>query len=439
MLSFDDHLTDFVIKEHERHQMEPQLRLAREQLDKKTGPGSDFMGWVDLPLKVNRDEIDAIMCQAKRIRDEFDVLIVVGIGGSYLGARAVIESLSSHFSSLLSKDERKAPLVLFAGHQLSAPYLDDLLSLVKGKRVALNVISKSGTTTEPAVAFRVLREHLFAHMSASELARSIFVTTDEKKGALRQLATELGLPSFVVADDIGGRFSVLTAVGLLPIAVQGIDIVSLLEGAKAEYLRATAPLEEGWAASDRYAVNRQLLSKKGYNVEILAQYEPSLFYIGEWWKQLFGESEGKDNKGIIPTATNFTTDLHSLGQLIQDGPRSLFETVLSYDTTGQDLLLPSDPSDLDGLEYLAGRPLSFINEKAREGTALAHAAGGVPLMDIRLKERSPYAIGQLLYFFMRACALSALMSGVNPFDQPGVEAYKQNMFALLGKPGHESI
>ena len=439
MLTFNDRQTDFVIGPHERRQMAPQLLLAREQLDNKIGPGADFMGWVDLPVTITKEQIEQVQKTAAMIRESFDVLIVVGIGGSYLGARAVIESLSSHFSALLSKEARQAPLVLFAGHQLSSDYLHDLLTLVKGKKVAVNVISKSGTTTEPAVAFRVLREHLFAGLSDEQLASSVFVTTDKEKGALRQMADALGLTSFVIDDDIGGRYSVLTPVGLLPIAVSGIDIAALLDGAKEEYLRSTLPVAEGMSPADRYAVNRQLLLKKGYAVEILAAYEPSLFYIGEWWKQLFGESEGKDRRGIIPTSVNFTTDLHSLGQLIQDGPRNMFETVLTYERTYHTLRLPSDPNDGDGLEYLAGKSVAYINQKAKEGTAQAHVTGGVPLMEITLQERSAFALGQLLYFFMRACALSALMNAVNPFDQPGVEAYKQNMFALLGRPDHEPI
>jgi len=383
--------------------------------------------------------IEQIEETAERIRRETDVLIVVGIGGSYLGARAVIEALSHHFSSLLSDEKRKHPLILFAGHQISPDYLHDLLDIVKGKRIALNVISKSGTTTEPAIAFRILRHRLFGDLRPEELADRVIVTTDEKRGALRAFAADNGLTTFVIPDDIGGRYSVLTPVGLLPIAVAGVDIRALLAGASSEREHSAAPLSEGWAASDLYAVNRMLLLKKGYAAEILASYEPSMRYFAEWWKQLFGESEGKDGKGLITMSVDYTTDLHSLGQLIQEGPRAFFETVIDFQSVCHDLRIPHDESDLDQLEYLAGRPMSFVSRQAMNGTALAHVAGGVPNMRIEIESRSAYHLGELIYFFERACALSGIMNGVNPFDQPGVEAYKRNMFALLGKPGYENL
>ncbi len=438
-LKVKDHLTNQFIASHEREQMKCQLSAARELLDGRTCPGSEYTGWLDLPESLPVETIERIERTAERIRRDFDVLIVVGIGGSYLGARAVIEALSHHFSSLLTKEKRGAPLVLFAGHQLSVDYLYDLLEVVKGRRVALNVISKSGTTTEPAIAFRIIRDALFHHASREDLANHIVITTDEHRGALRRYADEMGITTFVVPDDIGGRYSVLTPVGLLPIAVAGIDIRSLLQGAREERARSISPLSEGFSSADLYAVNRILLMRKGYQAEILACYEPSMRYFAEWWKQLYGESEGKDGKGVITMSVDLTTDLHSLGQLIQEGPRVFFETVIDFAHVKNDIAIPSDPADLDQLEYLAGEPMSFVNRQASRGTALAHVSGGVPNMRIELENRSPEALGALIYFFERACALSGIMNGVNPFDQPGVEAYKRNMFALLGKPGFEEL
>ncbi|HHW93218.1 MAG TPA: glucose-6-phosphate isomerase [Clostridiaceae bacterium] len=439
LVNVKDQLTNNFIAQHEREQMEHQLAAARDLLDKRVCPGAEYTGWIDLPETFSEDTIERIEATAERIRRDFDVLIVVGIGGSYLGARAVIEALSHHFSSLLPDEKRGCPLVLYAGHQLSADYLFDLLEVVKGKRVALNVISKSGTTTESAIAFRVLRDHLFRYASREELAQRIVITTDEKRGALRRYADEMGITTFVIPDDIGGRYSVLTPVGLLPIAVAGLDIRQLLEGARRERKSSIAPLSEGLSAADRYAVNRLLLMRKGYKAEILACYEPSMRYFAEWWKQLFAESEGKDGKGLITMSVDFTSDLHSLGQLIQEGPRVFFETVIEFKNVRNDIAIPSDPSDLDQLEYLAGKPMSFVNRQARRGTALAHVSGGVPNMCIELKDRSLHSLGALIYFFERACALSGIMNGINPFDQPGVEAYKRNMFALLGKPGFEAL
>ena len=439
MLEFYDSLTRDFIGSHEYEQMKDQLLAARGQLDGRSGPGSEFTGWLDLPLAMSAEELDSIRLAASRIREEFDVLIAVGIGGSYLGARAVIEALSHHFAPFLSQEKRTGPQIFFAGHQISPDYLRDLIEITKGRKVALNVISKSGRTTEPAIAFRVLREQLLGHLSDQDLAASVFVTTDRDQGALRRLARELGLTAFDIPADVGGRYSVLSPAGLLPIAVAGIDIGALIDGARAESQRSLAPPGDHLAPADRYALDRILLYRKGYCAEILAAYEPSMHYLTEWWKQLFGESEGKDGRGILPLGANFTTDLHSLGQLIQQGPRVLFETVIRFEKPGRDVMIPSEPRDLDELEYLAGTAMSLVNRRAAEGTALAHVAGGVPNMEIVLEERSPYCLGRLIYFFERACALSALMNGVNPFDQPGVETYKRNMFALLGKPGYDPI
>ncbi len=439
MLTFKDQFAEAFISGEERQRMEAQLLTARKQLDSRNCPGADYTGWLDLPLTMGEEELESIRRAAAGIRENFDILIIVGIGGSYLGARAVIEALSHQFAALLPEGEREAPLILYAGHQISADYMRDLLQVTRGKRVALNVISKSGTTTEPAIAFRILRQELLAQVPDGKLADYVTVTTDRSKGVLRELAERLGLPSFDIADDVGGRFSVLTPVGLLPIAVAGLDIGELMAGAGEERLRSLAPLTAGWSPADRYAVDRTLLSRKGYPLEILVAYEPFMRYFSEWWKQLFGESEGKDGRGIIPTSADFTTDLHSLGQLIQEGPRLFFETLIRFEETQDDLIIPSQESDWDQLEYLAGKTMTTVNERASQATLLAHAAGGIPIMELRLKGRTERAIGHLIYFFERACALSALMSGVNPFDQPGVEAYKRNMFALLGKPGYESL
>lgn len=438
MLKFNDHLAQTFIKPHEYQAMEAQLSAARLQLDGGQGPAFDFGGWLDLPERMDAKALRPIQEAADRIRRDFDYLILVGIGGSYLGARAVIEALSHHFNPLLARGER-GPLVLYAGHQLSPSYLSDLIEVTRGKEVALNVISKSGTTTEPAVAFRILRQELLGHLSDREMADRVWITSDADSGALRQMARDHGYPSFEIPRDIGGRYSVLTPVGLLPMAVAGIDLEGLLQGAREERLRSLAPLKDGWSPADRYAVDRILLNRKGFHSEIMAAFEPSLHYVTEWWKQLFGESEGKDGRGIIPMGVDFTSDLHSLGQLIQEGPRVFFETVIQVRETVKDLLIPSDPADPDQLEYLAGKALSLVNREAARGTALAHTRGGVPNLSILLEEKTARALGGLIYFFERACALSAFMNGVNPFDQPGVEAYKQAMFSLLGKPGSRPL
>ncbi|MCG0239897.1 MAG: glucose-6-phosphate isomerase [Firmicutes bacterium] len=425
------------LSEHELEYLAPAVRLAHERLHSRQGPGSDFLGWVDLPLRPDREELERIKAAAARIREQADVLVVIGVGGSYMGARAVIEALGHPFHNLLPRDRRPGPAIYYAGHNLSSTYLQRLLEMLEGQEVAVNVISKSGTTTEPAVAFRLVKALMERKYGKEEARRRIYVTTDRAKGALRQLAEAEGYERFVVPDDVGGRYSVLTAVGLLPIAAAGIDIDRLLAGAArgAEAYRV-AELEQNPAY--QYAAVRTALYHKGRLIELLVSYEPMLHYVAEWWKQLFGESEGKDGKGIFPASADFTTDLHSLGQYIQEGRRHLFETVLWVEEPPADLTLPSDPGNADGLEYLAGTSVHSINRRAQEGTILAHVDGGVPNLQVILPALTPEHLGQVLYFFEKACAVSGYLLGVNPFDQPGVEAYKRNMFALLGKPGFEA-
>ena len=414
--------------------MEAKAQAARATLLGRSGAGNDFLGWLDLPVTYDREEFARIKAAAAKIREDSDVLVVIGIGGSYLGARAAVEFLGHPFAQAVGAAERKGPAIWFCGNQISTVYMKGLLEALEGKRVSLNVISKSGTTTEPAIAFRILKQYLEERVGKAEAAKRIYATTDKKRGALKQLADQEGYECFVVPDDVGGRYSVLTAVGLLPIAAAGIDIDALMAGAAAE---REACLKEGCAA-EQYAVYRNCFLAQGKNVEVLANYEPSLHYIGEWWKQLYGESEGKNGKGIFPAAVDLTTDLHSMGQYIQDGQRMLTETVLNVADCGSELLMEAAESDLDGLNYLAGKPLSFVNRCAGRGTALAHNDGGVPVAELGIPAFSPEALGALFYFFEFACGLSGYMLGVNPFDQPGVESYKKNMFALLGKPGYEA-
>jgi len=406
--------------------------MAERFLLEGTGPGADFLGWRDLPEQYDREEYERIKAAAERIRRDCDVLVVVGIGGSYLGARAVISALTPAFPL----PGEKSPEIIFAGHQISSNYLGDLLEYIKDKRVCLNVISKSGTTTEPAIAFRLLKEALEEKLGRQEAARRIYATTDKSRGALKKLAEQEGYESFVVPDDVGGRYSVLTAVGLLPIAAAGIDIDALMEGARA--MRRQLLDNPGQNIACEYAALRNGLLRQGKTVEILANYEPGLHYLGEWWKQLYGESEGKDGKGIFPAAVDLTTDLHSMGQYIQDGSRILMESVIGVEQSARPLLIREQPGDSDGLNYLAGRDMDFVNESALQGTRLAHLDGGVPVSLIRLPRLDADHLGQLLYFFEYACGVSGYMLGVNPFDQPGVESYKKNMFALLGKPGFEA-
>lgn len=416
--------------------MENAALAAKKELLDKTGAGNDFLGWVDLPANYDKEEFNKIKTAADRIKSDSDVLLVIGIGGSYLGARATIEFLGHNFYNVLSKDTRKTPEIYFVGHNISSTYIQQLKDILVGKDFSINVISKSGTTTEPAIAFRIFKKMIEEKYGKEEAAKRIYVTTDKERGALKGLATQEGYESFVVPDDIGGRFSVLTPVGLLPIAVSGIDIQQLMEGAAyARELAVKNDLEDNDAL--KYAVARNIMYRKGKNVEVLANYEPCLHYIGEWWKQLYGESEGKDQKGIFPASVDFTTDLHSMGQYIQDGGRMLFETVLNIEEDPVNLVIEEEEEDLDGLNYLAGKTVDYVNKNAMYGTMLAHTDGNVPNFMITIPKRDAFSLGQLFYFFEFACGISGYLLGVNPFDQPGVESYKRNMFALLGKPGFE--
>ena len=416
--------------------LQPYVNAAHDMLHKGTGLGNDYLGWIELPENYDKEEFARINKAAEKIKSDSDVLIVIGIGGSYLGSRAAIETLGHCFKNNLTKEERKAPEVYFAGNNISPSYLMDLIDVIKDKDVSLNVISKSGTTTEPAIAFRVLKEFLENKYGKEEAKHRIYATTDAKRGALKQLATEEGYETFVIPDDVGGRFSVLTAVGLLPIAAAGLDIDAMMKGAndaRVEFNNADLATNDCY----QYAVVRNLLHRKGKDIELLVNYEPNLHYVSEWWKQLFGESEGKDQKGIFPASVDFSTDLHSMGQYVQDGKRILFETVLNVEKPRRDIELKEEANDLDGLNYLSGETMNFVNEKAFQGTLLAHTDGQVPNLIINIPTLDEYNFGYLVYFFEKACGISGYLLGVNPFDQPGVEAYKKNMFALLGKPGFE--
>ncbi|MCH1625486.1 glucose-6-phosphate isomerase [Fredinandcohnia quinoae] len=422
--------------EHELTYLRDAVKVAHHSIHEKTGAGSDFLGWVDLPSEYDKEEFARIQKSAEKIKADSDILLVIGIGGSYLGARAAIEWLNHSFYNALTKEQRKTPQVIFVGNSISSTYMKDLMDLLEDKDFSINVISKSGTTTEPAIAFRIFRKALEEKYGVEEARKRIYATTDKERGALKTLANEEGYESFVIADDIGGRYSVLTAVGLLPIAVTGANIEAMMKGAKqASEDFAKSELEENPAY--QYAAVRNALYNKGKTIEMLINYEPGLQYFSEWWKQLFGESEGKDQKGIFPSSANFSTDLHSLGQYVQEGRRDLFETVLHVEKSRHELLIEEEDSDLDGLNYLAGKSVDFVNKKAFEGTMLAHTDGGVPNLIVHVPELDEYTFGYLVYFFEKACAMSGYLLGVNPFDQPGVEAYKVNMFALLGKPGFE--
>ena len=409
---------------------------AKQTLVSRSGAGNDFLGWIDLPVDYDKEEFIRIKEAAKKIQSDSEVLLVIGIGGSYLGARAAIEFLSHSFYNIVDKSVRKAPEIYFCGNSISSTYLKHLMDVVGDRDFSINMISKSGTTTEPAIAFRVFKAKLEAKYGKEEAAKRIYATTDKAKGALKHVADEEGYQTFVVPDDVGGRFSVLTAVGLLPIAVSGADIDKLMEGAASGRKRA---LENDFAENDalQYAAIRNILLRKGKQIEILANYEPSVHYVSEWWKQLYGESEGKDQKGIFPASVDLTTDLHSMGQFIQDGARVLFETVLNVETSREEIVIGEEPVDLDGLNYLAGKTVDFVNKSAMNGTILAHTDGQVPNMVINIPEVNEFYLGELFYFFEFACGVSGYLLGVNPFNQPGVESYKKNMFALLGKPGYE--
>mgnify|MGYP002752905037 FL=1 len=425
------------IKDHEVDSMKKLAEDAKELLVSKTGAGNDFLGWIDLPVDYDKDEFARIKKAAAKIQSDSEVLLVIGIGGSYLGARAAVEFLRHSFYNVVSKEIRKTPEIYFVGNSISSTYIRHLMDVIGDRDFSINMISKSGTTTEPAIAFRVFKEMMEKKYGKEEAARRIYATTDRVKGSLKHLATEEGYETFVVPDDIGGRFSVLTAVGLLPIAVSGADIDKLMEGARAGRETAlNAPFEEN--DSLKYAAIRNILLRKGKEIEILANYEPSVHYVSEWWKQLFGESEGKDQKGLFPASVDLTTDLHSMGQFIQDGSRIMFETVLNIEKSREEVILNEEPVDLDGLNYLAGKSVDFVNKSAMNGTILAHTDGQVPNLMVKMPEVSEFFLGELFYFFEFACGLSGYLLGVNPFNQPGVESYKKNMFALLGKPGYEA-
>jgi len=424
------------VSQEEIDNFESTVNLAKETLINKKGAGADFLGWLDLPVNYDKEEFERIKKAAKKIQSDSEVLVVIGIGGSYLGAKACIEALSHSFYALLDKTKRPYPHIVFCGNSISEKYLHDLEEALEGKDFSINIISKSGTTTEPAVAFRVLKKALIKKYGKEEARKRIYATTDRAKGALKKLTDEEGYESFVVPDDVGGRFSVLTAVGLLPIAVAGIDIDKLMEGAAAARKSALEkPYKENPALL--YAAMRNIIHRKGKAIEILANYEPSLHYISEWWKQLYGESEGKDNKGIYPASVDLTTDLHSMGQFIQEGSRILYETVISIEKPLVNMLLEEEEKDTDGMNYLAGKSIDFVNKSAMNGTILAHTDGGVPNLSIVLPKLNEEYLGELFYFFEFACGVSGYILAVNPFNQPGVESYKKNMFALLGKPGFE--
>ncbi len=430
---YDNYLKDF-ITDDEISAMQPEVTKAHELLHSGTGAGNDFIGWLDLPVNYDKDEFARIKAAAEKIKNTADVLIVIGIGGSYLGARAAIEFVKSQNYNLLCKD---TPQIVFSGNSISPTALNEVMSLVDGRDFAVNVISKSGTTTEPAISFRVFREMLIKKYGKEGAAGRIFVTTDKERGTLKALADKEGYETFVVPDDVGGRYSVLTAVGLLPIAVAGIDIDRLMKGAQDARLAYSEP-DINKNDCYKYAAIRNVLSRKGKTVEMMVSYEPSYAMMNEWFKQLYGESEGKDGKGIFPASAIFSTDLHSLGQYIQDGQRIMFETVVLFEKPNQEYIIGIDEANTDGLNFLAGKGMSFVNRKAFEGTVLAHNDGGVPNIVLEAESMNEYDLGYMIYFFEKACAISGYVLGVNPFNQPGVESYKRNMFALLGKPGYES-
>ncbi len=424
------------VSQHEIDSMKAITESARQLLLSKSGAGNDYLGWINLPVDYDKDEFARIKAASDKIRSDSEVLVVIGIGGSYLGARAAIEFLGHNFFNSVSKDVRKAPEIYFVGNSISSTYLAGLVDTIGDRDFSVNIISKSGTTTEPAIAFRVFKKLLEEKYGKEGAAKRIYATTDKEKGALKKLADAQGYEEFVVPDDVGGRFSVLTAVGLLAIAVSGVDIDKLMEGAASARKRC---IENDFDSNDsmQYAALRNILLRKGKLVEILCDYEPSLHYTLEWWKQLMGESEGKDNKGLFPASVDLTTDLHSMGQFIQDGSRIMFETVLNVEKSSREVLIEKEEEDLDGLNYLAGKSVDFVNKCAMNGTILAHTDGNTPNLMVKIPEQNEFYLGELFYFFEFACGLSGYILGVNPFNQPGVESYKHNMFALLGKPGFE--
>ncbi len=435
-VTFDYSKAASFVKEHEVESMKKLALDAKELLVSREGAGNDFLGWIDLPVDYDKEEFDRIKKAAAKIQSDSEVLLVIGIGGSYLGARAAIEFLRHSFYNVVSREIRKTPEIYFVGNSISSTYIRHLMDVIGERDFSINMISKSGTTTEPAIAFRVFKAMMEKKYGKEEAAKRIYATTDKAKGSLKNLATEEGYETFVVPDDVGGRFSVLTAVGLLPIAVSGADIDKLMEGAQAG---RKAALEASFEDNDavKYAAVRNILLRKGKAIEILANYEPSVHYVSEWWKQLYGESEGKDQKGIFPASVDLTTDLHSMGQFIQDGSRNMFETVINIEASREEIILEKEPVDLDGLNYLAGKNVDFVNKSAMNGTILAHTDGQVPNLMVTVPEVNEFYLGELFYFFEFACGVSGYLLGVNPFNQPGVESYKKNMFALLGKPGYE--
>lgn len=435
-ITFDYSKTAGFISEEEIGYMSRLTEQAKDVLVSKNGAGNDFLGWIDLPVDYDKEEFSRIEKAAEKIKKDSDVLIVIGIGGSYLGARAAIEFLRHGFYNSLPKEKRGTPEIYYVGNSISSTYLQGVIDVIGDRDFSVNVISKSGTTTEPAIAFRIFKKMLEDKYGQEEAAKRIYATTDKARGALKDLATKEGYESFVVPDDVGGRFSVLTAVGLLPIAVSGADIKALMDGAASgRELALNEKFEDNEAM--KYAAIRNILLRKGKSVEVLANYEPALHYIGEWWKQLYGESEGKDQKGIFPAAVDFTTDLHSMGQFIQDGARIMFETIMNVEEARETITIEKEAEDLDGLNYLAGKTMDFVNKSAMNGTILAHTDGNVPNLMIKIPKMDEFHLGQLFYFFEFACGVSGYILGVNPFNQPGVESYKKNMFALLGKPGYE--
>ena len=435
-ITFDYSKTAGFISEEEIGYMSRLTEQAKDVLVSKNGAGNDFLGWIDLPVDYDKEEFSRIEKAAEKIKKDSDVLIVIGIGGSYLGARAAIEFLRHGFYNSLPKEKRGTPEIYYVGNSISSTYLQGVIDVIGDRDFSVNVISKSGTTTEPAIAFRIFKKMLEDKYGQEEAAKRIYATTDKARGALKDLATKEGYESFVVPDDVGGRFSVLTAVGLLPIAVSGADIKALMDGAASgRELALNEKFEDNEAM--KYAAIRNILLRKGKSVEVLANYEPALHYIGEWWKQLYGESEGKDQKGIFPAAVDFTTDLHSMGQFIQDGARIMFETIMNVEEARETIIIEKEAEDLDGLNYLAGKTMDFVNKSAMNGTILAHTDGNVPNLMIKIPKMDEFHLGQLFYFFEFACGVSGYILGVNPFNQPGVESYKRNMFALLGKPGYE--
>lgn len=435
-IRFDYTKAEKFLSQREMESMKFAVMNAKDRLLSGQGEGSDFQGWVDLPVNYDKDEFERIKAAAKKIQSDSDVLIVIGIGGSYLGARAAIEYLRHGFYNEMEKEDRKTPQIYYVGNSMSSNYLQDVIDVMGDKDFSINVISKSGTTTESAIAFRIFRKLLVQKYGEAEAAKRIYSTTDKARGALKTMSDEKGYECFVIPDDVGGRFSVLTAVGLLPIAVSGADIDQLMEGAaKGRELAMNTAYEEN--ASLLYAAARNVFYRKGKNIEILANYEPSMHYIAEWWKQLFGESEGKDQRGIFPASVDLTTDLHSMGQYIQDGLSMKFETVLNIEKSRTTIVLEAEENDLDGLNYIANKELDYVNKCAMQGTIAAHTEGGVPNLMVHIPEQNEFYLGELFYFFEFAVAISGYLNNINPFDQPGVEFYKKNMFKLLGKPGYE--